>query len=136
MALLTRLPYLFGFGYGDDFLCEAGEGGVGSEHMTIYEESLEYHSKGRKGKIEVVPSKPVSTQQDLSLAYSPVWPNPANDRRKRGNGLRVHRQGKSRCGRLQRNRGPRVGGHRTAAAKPVMEGKGDSLQEICGYRCF
>src|SRR4051812_8461756 len=39
--------------------------------MTIYEESLEYHSKGRKGKIEVVSSKPVSTQHDLSLAYSP-----------------------------------------------------------------
>src|SRR5579885_1507020 len=39
--------------------------------MTLYEQSLEYHSRGRKGKIEVVPSKPVSTQQDLSLAYSP-----------------------------------------------------------------
>ena len=39
--------------------------------MTIYEESLEYHSRGRKGKIEVVPTKPVSTQHDLSLAYSP-----------------------------------------------------------------
>ena len=39
--------------------------------MSIYEESLEYHSRGRKGKIEVVPTKPVSTQQDLSLAYSP-----------------------------------------------------------------
>ncbi|MGZ3689334.1 MAG: hypothetical protein ACXVBW_13600, partial [Bdellovibrionota bacterium] len=39
--------------------------------MSIYEQSLEYHSSGRKGKIEVIPSKPVSTQQDLSLAYSP-----------------------------------------------------------------
>ena len=35
------------------------------------EEALEYHSRGRKGKIEVVPSKPCRTQEDLSLAYSP-----------------------------------------------------------------
>lgn len=39
--------------------------------MSIYEQSLEYHSSGRKGKIEVVPTKPVATQKDLSLAYSP-----------------------------------------------------------------
>ena len=35
------------------------------------EEALEYHSRGRKGKVEVVPSKPCRTQDDLSLAYSP-----------------------------------------------------------------
>ena len=35
------------------------------------EEALEYHSRGRKGKIEVVPTKPCRTQRDLSLAYSP-----------------------------------------------------------------
>jgi malate dehydrogenase (oxaloacetate-decarboxylating)(NADP+) len=45
--------------------------------MTIYEEALEYHSRGRKGKIEVIPSKSVSTQKDLSLAYSPGLRNPA-----------------------------------------------------------
>jgi malate dehydrogenase (oxaloacetate-decarboxylating)(NADP+) len=39
--------------------------------MTLYKQALDYHSTGRKGKIEVIPSKPVSTQQDLSLAYSP-----------------------------------------------------------------
>ena len=39
--------------------------------MTLYDEALEYHSRGRKGKIEVVPTKPVATQADLSLAYSP-----------------------------------------------------------------
>ena len=39
--------------------------------MGIYEDSLEYHSKGRPGKIEVVPTKPTSTQRELSLAYSP-----------------------------------------------------------------
>ena len=33
--------------------------------------ALEYHSKGRPGKIEVVPTKPYQTQYDLSLAYTP-----------------------------------------------------------------
>ena len=35
------------------------------------EDALEYHRKGRKGKIEVVPTKPFRTQGDLSLAYTP-----------------------------------------------------------------
>ena len=36
------------------------------------EAALLYHSQGKPGKIEVVPTKPYSTQTDLSLAYSPV----------------------------------------------------------------
>ncbi len=35
------------------------------------EDALNYHSSGRPGKIEVIPTKPHSTQRDLSLAYSP-----------------------------------------------------------------
>ena len=35
------------------------------------EEALRYHAEGKPGKIEVVPTKPYSTQMDLSLAYSP-----------------------------------------------------------------
>ena len=35
------------------------------------EEALRYHSSGRPGKIQVVPTKPHSTQRDLALAYSP-----------------------------------------------------------------
>ena len=35
------------------------------------DEALEYHSGGRPGKIEVVPTKPTATQRDLSLAYTP-----------------------------------------------------------------
>ena len=35
------------------------------------EAALRYHSEGRPGKIEVIPTKPYSTQMDLSLAYSP-----------------------------------------------------------------
>lgn len=41
------------------------------------EEALRYHAEGKPGKIEVVPTKPYSTQMDLSLAYSPALPNPA-----------------------------------------------------------
>ena len=35
------------------------------------QDALEYHRRGRPGKLEVQPSKPVSTPRDLSLAYSP-----------------------------------------------------------------
>ena len=38
---------------------------------SFREEALAYHSEGRPGKIEVIPTKPYSTQKDLSLAYSP-----------------------------------------------------------------
>lgn len=40
------------------------------------EEALRYHAEGKPGKIEVVPTKPYSTQMDLSLAYSPALPEP------------------------------------------------------------
>ena len=35
------------------------------------QDALDYHSQGRPGKIEVIPTKPHSTQHDLSMAYSP-----------------------------------------------------------------
>jgi len=35
------------------------------------QDALDYHSQGRPGKIEVIPTKPYSTQRDLTLAYSP-----------------------------------------------------------------
>ena len=35
------------------------------------QEALQFHSQGRPGKLEVVPTKPMATQRDLSLAYSP-----------------------------------------------------------------
>ena len=41
------------------------------EKVKVNQEALDYHSQGRPGKIEVVPSKPYSSQRDLSLAYSP-----------------------------------------------------------------
>ena len=39
--------------------------------MTKREDALDYHSRGRPGKIAVVPTKPLNNQRDLSLAYSP-----------------------------------------------------------------
>ena len=39
--------------------------------MAKKSDALEYHSSGRKGKIEVITTKPCSTSRDLSLAYSP-----------------------------------------------------------------
>ena len=38
---------------------------------SLKQDALDYHSQGRPGKIEVVPTKPYSTQRDLTLAYSP-----------------------------------------------------------------
>ena len=35
------------------------------------QEALQFHSRGRPGKLEIVPTKPMATQRDLSLAYSP-----------------------------------------------------------------
>src|SRR5260221_1439595 len=43
------------------------------------EQALEYHSKGRPGKIEVVPTKEAKTQRDLSLAYSPGVAEPCKE---------------------------------------------------------
>src|SRR3989344_5891209 len=93
--------------------------------MTIYEESLEYHRSGRKGKIEVIPSKPVATQKDLSLAYSPGVAEPcrqiaankelAYEYTAKGNLVAVITNGSAVLG---------LGGLGPDAAKPVMEGKG------------
>ncbi len=86
---------------------------------------LRYHSEGRKGKIEVVPSKPSLTQYDLSLAYSPGVaipvreiaddPDLAYEFTAKGNLVAVVSNGTAILG--LGNLGP-------LAAKPVMEGKG------------
>jgi len=86
---------------------------------------LRYHSEGRKGKIEVVPSKPSLTQYDLSLAYSPGVaipvreiaddPDLAYEYTTKSNLVAVISNGTAILG--LGNLGP-------LAAKPVMEGKG------------
>ena len=105
--------------------------------MTIYEESLEYHSKGRKGKIEVIPSKPVSTQQDLSLAYSPGVAEPCRmiaeredlvyEYTAKGNLVAVVSNGTAVLG---------LGDIGPAAAKPVMEGKGILFKKFADIDVF
>ena len=89
------------------------------------QEALDYHSKGRPGKIEVVPSKPTKTQRDLSLAYSPgvavpcmeIHANPEAVYKytAKGNLVAVISNGTAVLG--LGNIGPEAG-------KPVMEGKG------------
>lgn len=88
-------------------------------------EALDYHSQGRKGKIEVVPSKPYSTQRDLSLAYSPGVAEPCKEIAKnkkdvyeytsKGNLVAVISNGTAVLG---------LGDIGPEASKPVMEGKG------------
>ena len=89
------------------------------------EQALEYHAKGRPGKIEVVPTKEAKTQHDLSLAYSPGVAEPCKEIFKdkenvykytaKGNLVAVISNGTAVLG--LGNIGPEAG-------KPVMEGKG------------
>ncbi|HSK13521.1 MAG TPA: malic enzyme-like NAD(P)-binding protein, partial [Phnomibacter sp.] len=89
------------------------------------QQALEYHSKGRPGKIEVVPTKEAKTQRDLSLAYSPGVAEPCkeikNDPSKvykytaKGNLVAVITNGTAVLG---------LGDIGPEASKPVMEGKG------------
>ncbi len=89
------------------------------------EDALEYHSMGRKGKIEVVTTKPCATQRDLSLAYSPGVAEPCREIHKddskvfeytaKGNLVAVISNGTAVLGLGD------IGPH---ASKPVMEGKG------------
>ncbi|HET6232948.1 MAG TPA: phosphate acyltransferase, partial [Longimicrobiaceae bacterium] len=91
---------------------------------TLKQDALDYHSGGRPGKIAVVPTKPASTQRDLSLAYSPgvaapcleIAANPeAVDRyTARANLVAVVSNGTAVLG---------LGDIGPMAAKPVMEGK-------------
>ncbi len=88
------------------------------------QESLDYHSRGRKGKIEVNPTKPFSSQRDLSLAYSPGVAQPCLAIAKnkedvykytaKGNLVAVISNGTAVLG---------LGNIGPEASKPVMEGK-------------
>ncbi len=88
------------------------------------QEALLFHSRGRPGKLEIVPTKPMATQRDLSLAYSPGVAVPvlaiaadksrAYDYTVRGNMVAVITNGTAILG---------LGNLGAQAAKPVMEGK-------------
>jgi len=98
------------------------------------EEALEYHSRGRAGKIEVIPTKEAKTQRDLSLAYSPGVAEPCKEivnniedvykYTAKGNLVAVITNGTAVLG---------LGDIGPEASKPVMEGKG-TLQNFCRYR--
>ena len=101
------------------------------------EEALEYHSSGRKGKIEVVPTKPLTTQFDLSLAYSPGVAEPclaiaANEDliyeyTAKGNLVGVISNGTAVLG---------LGNIGAAAGKPVFEGKGVLFKKFADIDVF
>ncbi len=100
-------------------------------------EALEYHSKGKAGKLEVVPTKPYSSQRDLSLAYSPGVAEPcleinkdpkkAYDYTLKGNLVAVISNGTAVLG---------LGDIGAVAGKPVMEGKGLLFKIFAGVDVF
>ncbi|MEQ8823551.1 MAG: NADP-dependent malic enzyme [Filomicrobium sp.] len=89
------------------------------------QEALQFHSQGKPGKLEITPTKPLTTQRDLSLAYSPGVavpvkaigddPSAAYDYTNKGNLVAVVSNGTAILG---------LGNLGALAAKPVMEGKG------------
>ena len=101
------------------------------------EDALAYHSTGRKGKIEVVPTKPCATARDLSLAYTPGVAEPCLEIAKdpdlsylytaRGNLVAVVSNGTAVLG---------LGDIGPAAGKPVMEGKGVLFKRFADIDVF
>src|SRR5436309_1881391 len=96
----------------------------GSRFSVTDQEALLFHSRGRPGKLEIVATKPVATQRDLSLAYSPgvavpclaihADPATAYDYTVKGNLVAVISNGTAILG---------LGNLGALASKPVMEGK-------------
>ena len=101
------------------------------------EAALEYHRKGKHGKIEVVPTKAYSTPHDLALAYSPgvaypckeIEANPADvyEYTNKGNLVAVVSNGTAVLG---------LGDIGALAGKPVMEGKALLFKIFAGLDCF
>lgn len=101
------------------------------------EQALEYHRYPRPGKIEVIPTKPYSTQNDLALAYSPgvaypcleiqEHPQDAYKYTDKGNLVAVISNGTAVLG---------LGDIGPLAGKPVMEGKGLLFKIFAGIDCF
>ena len=106
-------------------------------HKITEERALRYHEEGRPGKIQIVPTKPYSTQDDLSLAYSPGVAFPCLDIEKnpkdaykytnRGNLVGVISNGTAVLG---------LGDIGALAGKPVMEGKSLLFKIFAGIDAF
>ena len=105
--------------------------------MKRKQEALDYHSQGRKGKIEVIATKPCSTARDLSLAYSPGVAEPCLEIEKdnelayqytaKGNLVAVISNGTAVLG---------LGDIGAVAGKPVMEGKGVLFKRFADIDVF
>ena len=105
--------------------------------MTKRDEALEYHERGRPGKIAVVPTKPLNNQRDLALAYSPgvaepclaIRDNPEDVYRytAKGNLVAVVTNGTAVLG---------LGNIGALAGKPVMEGKANLFKQFADLDVF
>lgn len=101
------------------------------------EDALNYHTQGSPGKIEVVPTKPLSSQMDLALAYSPGVAEPCKEiaadienvykYTAKGNLVGVISNGTAVLG---------LGDIGPDASKPVMEGKGVLFKKFAGIDVF
>ena len=101
------------------------------------DDALEYHSRGRKGKIEVTATKPLLSQRDLSLAYTPGVAEPCRDIHKdpelaydytaKGNLVAVITNGTAVLG---------LGNIGAIAGKPVMEGKANLFKKFADIDVF
>lgn len=106
-------------------------------NATIYREALLFHRQGRPGKIEVVATKPMATQHDLSLAYSPGVAEPCRvihqdpsqvyDFTSKGNMVAVVSNGTAVLG---------LGDLGPLGAKPVMEGKAVLFKRFADVDCM
>lgn len=100
-------------------------------------DALDYHAKGRPGKLEVVPSKPTATEVDLALAYAPGVAEPCQEIRDnpemvfdystKGNLVAVISDGSAVLG---------LGNIGPLACKPVMEGKGMLFKRFAAIDVF
>ncbi|MEW7847909.1 NADP-dependent malic enzyme [Massilia aurea] len=108
-----------------------------AQNTQLRIDALEYHRSPTRGKIEVIATKPLSNQRDLSLAYSPgvayaceeiaADPATAFDYTSRGNLVAVITNGTAVLG---------LGNIGPLAAKPVMEGKGCLFKKFAGVDVF
>ena len=100
----------------------------------LKKDALDYHSSGRKGKIEVIPTKPYTSQRDLSLAYSPGVAEPCLSINK--NVDNVYKYTTKNLVAVISNGTAVLGlGDIGQTSKPVME-KGLLFKNFCRYRCF
>jgi len=105
--------------------------------MTKKQDALDYHARGRPGKIAVVPTKPLTNQRDLSLAYSPGVAEPCLEIKNdpdlaytytaKGNLVAVVTNGTAVLG---------LGNIGALAGKPVMEGKGNLFKQFADIDVF